>query len=181
MDYNVEFIDISELKPYKNNAKIHNDEQIDMIIKSIEQFGFRQNLVIDKDNVIIIGHGRFAAAKKMGLDVVPCVRITDLTEEQVKALRIADNKIADRGFWDRDILTQELKDIAEKIKMEDFGFEPFELDFDNYIDNFFEEGTLERKKNDENNVTVIVKVEKENIENLKQLLSGNGYSYTIKE
>lgn len=127
MEYNVEFIKVSDLKPYENNVKKHDEEQIEQIIKSIKEFGFKQNLVIDKNNVVVVGHGRLAAAEKMGLDVVPCIRATDLSDEQIKALRIADNKLTEKGIWDNDALAEELKSIADSIDMTDFGFGDFEL------------------------------------------------------
>lgn len=129
MEYNIEFMKVSDLKPYENNIKIHDEQQIQQIINSIKEFGFRQNLVIDKDNVVIIGHGRLAAAERMGLETVPCVRASDLTEEQIKALRIADNKLTEKGLWDNDALSAELKEIANfnSLDMTDFGFGDFEL------------------------------------------------------
>lgn len=127
MEYNVEFIKVSDLKPYKNNVKKHDEEQVEQIIKSIKEFGFKQNLVVDKDNVVVVGHGRLAAAEKMGLEEVPCIRATDLSDEQIKALRIADNKLTEKGIWDNDALAEELKSIADSIDMTDFGFGDFEL------------------------------------------------------
>lgn len=82
MDYNIEFIAVNDLKPYENNAKKHPQEQIDRIVESIKQFGFRQNLVVDADNNVIIGHGRLLAALQMGLEYVPCYRVDDLTERR---------------------------------------------------------------------------------------------------
>lgn len=161
MEYNVEFIKVSDLKPYENNAKKHDDAQIDQIINSIKEFGWRQNLVVDNNNVVIIGHGRLAAAEKMGLDVVPCIRATDLTEEQIKALRIADNKIAEHSSWDNDLLGEELKALADAVDMTDFGFGDFELtiltgdyepepyksdETDGYGDSEREEDLLARKR-----------------------------------
>lgn len=121
MQYKVQFIKISDLKPYKNNAKKHNEQQIEQIANSIKQFGFRQNLVIDKNNVIVVGHGRFEAAKKLGLDVVPCIKAEDLSDEQIKALRLADNKL-NESEWDFDFIDKELENIFD-IDMSDFGFE----------------------------------------------------------
>jgi hypothetical protein len=109
------------LKPYEKNAKKHPAEQVEHIANSIREFGFRQPLVIDKDNVLVIGHGRLLAAKKLGLDTVPCVRADDLTDEQIKALRLADNK-TNESEWDFDLLGDELDDIL-KIDMSMFGFD----------------------------------------------------------
>ena len=118
-------VDINDIKPYAKNAKKHPDEQIARIANSIREFGFRQPLVIDKDNVLVIGHGRLAAAKRLGYDTVPCVRADDLTEEQIKALRLADNK-TNESDWDFDFLDVELDDITD-IDMGQFGFD---LDID---------------------------------------------------
>lgn len=125
MEYAVEFIKVKDIKPYEKNAKKHPQEQIEYIKNSIKEFGFRQNLVIDKDNVIIIGHGRLEAAKQLGLEYVPCIKAEDLTEDQIKALRLADNKVAE-SEWDFDLLDSELDDIFD-IDMGDFGFD---LNFD---------------------------------------------------
>ena len=148
MKYNVEFLKVSDVKPYEKNAKKHDDAQVEQIAKSIEQFGFRQNIVIDKDNVVIIGHGRLLAAQKLGLDVVPCVRATDLTKKQIQALRIADNKIHESSFWDNEMLAEELKDIGEDIKMTDFGFGDFELQIltGDYEPEPFDDGDFEEYK-----------------------------------
>ena len=120
----IEYLPVGSLKPYEKNAKKHPAEQIEHIANSIREFGFRQPLVIDKDNVLVIGHGRLLAAKKLGLDTVPCVRADDLTDEQIKALRLADNK-TNESEWDFDLLGGELDDIFD-IDMEQFGFNQFE-------------------------------------------------------
>ena len=126
MNYKVEFIDTAAIKPYRLNAKKHPREQIDQIAESIRQFGFRQNLVVDSNNVLVIGHGRWLAARKLGLERVPCMRVEDLSEDQLKALRLADNRVSETG-WDEDILKLELDDIAD-LDMADFGFEEFMKD-----------------------------------------------------
>lgn len=119
-------IDINQIIPYAQNAKKHPAEQVDRIANSIREFGFRQPLVIDKDNVLVIGHGRLEAAKRLGYDTVPCVRADDLTEDQIKALRLADNK-TNESDWDVDFLDLELDDITD-IDMSQFGFDVFNPD-----------------------------------------------------
>ena len=114
-------VDINQIKPYAKNAKLHPDEQIGRIANSIREFGFKQPLVIDKNNVLVIGHGRYAAAKRLGYDTVPCLMADDLTEEQIKALRLADNK-TNESDWDIDFLNIELDDITD-IDMSQFGFD----------------------------------------------------------
>lgn len=117
----IEYLPVKQLHEYSRNAKKHPTEQVEHIANSIREFGFRQPLVIDKDNVLVIGHGRPLAAKKLGLDTVPCVRADDLTEEQIKALRLADNK-TNESEWDFDLLGGELDDIFD-IDMSEFGFD----------------------------------------------------------
>ena len=121
---NIQQISINDLKPYPQNAKKHPSEQVEHIANSIREFGFQQPIVVDKDNVVVIGHGRLLAAKKLNMDSVPCVRADDLTDEQIKALRLADNK-TNESEWDFDLLDMELSDI--EIDMEQFGFD---LDID---------------------------------------------------
>lgn len=117
---NVENIKVKDLIPYANNAKKHPDNQVEYIANSIKEFGFKIPVIVDKNNVLIAGHGRLMAAKKLKLTEVPCVRADDLTEEQIKAFRLADNKVAE-SEWDFDILADELDTIFE-LDMDDFGF-----------------------------------------------------------
>jgi hypothetical protein len=118
---NIENIPTSKIKPYERNTKKHSAKQVEQIAASIEQFGFRQPLVVDRDNVLIIGHGRLQAAKRLGLSEVPCVRADDLTDEQARALRIIDNK-TNESEWDLDLLNLELGDFAD-VDLADFGLE----------------------------------------------------------
>lgn len=114
-----ETVKISAIKPYDKNAKKHPKKQVDAVAKSIEKYGFVQPLVIDKDNVIVIGHCRFLAAKKLKLSDVPCVRVEDLTPEQVAELRLIDNK-TNESEWDFAMLTEEMKalDLADFADLE---------------------------------------------------------------
>lgn len=123
------------LTPYSRNAKKHPDEQVEHIANSIREFGFRQPLVIDRDGVLVIGHGRLLAAKKLGLETVPCVRADDLTDEQIKALRLADNKTNESG-WDFAALEEELNELEAEFDMADFGFAENAVDTDALDDLF---------------------------------------------
>lgn len=114
---------INELTPYERNPR-NNSKAIDAVAASIENFGFKVPIVIDKDGVIVAGHTRLAAAKKLGLKEVPCIVADDLTEEQIKAFRLADNKTAEFAEWDPELLEIELQDITE-IDMSEFGFDEF--------------------------------------------------------
>lgn len=117
---------ISEIKPYEKNPR-KNDKSVDKVANSIKEFGFKVPIVIDKNNIIVCGHTRYKAAKKLGLDVVPCVVADDLTDEQIKAYRLADNKVGEDSLWDMDMLNGELDDILN-IDMTDFGFALPEFD-----------------------------------------------------
>ena len=112
----------AELKPYDKNTKKHDDVQINNVVESIKQYGFVQPIVIDKNNVVVIGHCRLLAAKKLKMEKVPCVCVEDLTEEQVKALRIVDNK-SNESDWLNDILELELPDVDLSAFDFDFGLD----------------------------------------------------------
>lgn len=116
------YLSPDELTPYERNAKLHPDDQVEHIANSIREFGFRQPLVIDANNVVVIGHGRLLAAKRLGLDKVPVIKADDLSEAQIKALRLADNK-TNESEWDFDALEVELDELADEFEMSDFGFE----------------------------------------------------------
>lgn len=116
---------ISELKPYEKNPR-KNDEAVKYVMESIKEFGFKVPIIIDKNNVIVCGHTRYKASKKLKLDTVPCIIADDLTEEQIKAFRLADNKVSEKAEWNFDLLDDELKGIFD-FDMTDFGFD-FEND-----------------------------------------------------
>lgn len=107
----IEYLKTHEIKSYVRNMRTHSAEQVDQIIDSIKEFGFTNPILIDKNNIIIAGHGRLEAAKKMRLSSVPCIRLDELNEEQVKALRIADNQLALNAGWDFDLLKAELDSL----------------------------------------------------------------------
>ena len=117
---------VNELIPYENNPRI-NDDAVDYVVNSIKEFGFKVPIVIDSDGVVVAGHTRLKACEKLGIDEVPCIVADDLTPEQVKAFRIADNKTAEKASWDDDLLSDELKDLIDDFDMTDFGFGDFEL------------------------------------------------------
>ena len=116
----------ADLIPYEKNPR-KNDEAVEKVAASIREFGFKVPIVIDKDNVIVAGHTRLKAAEAAGMDEVPCIVADDLTDEQIKAFRLADNKTAEFASWDFDLLTGELQDITD-IDMSEFGFDFSEID-----------------------------------------------------
>lgn len=122
----IESVNIDDLKPYKNNPR-HNDEAVEYVLNSIQQFGFKVPLVIDKNNVIVTGHTRLKAARLLGYTTIPCIRADDLTEDQIKAFRIADNRVSEFATWDYDKLEIELEEID--LDMGEFG-----LDFSTFLD-----------------------------------------------
>ena len=113
---------VSELTPYAANAKKHDKRQIANVAESIKQYGFVQPIVVDRDDVIIIGHCRALAAKKLGMDEVPCISMDDLTPEQVNALRLVDNK-SNESDWDFDLLADELPGLDLSPFDFDWGIE----------------------------------------------------------
>lgn len=126
---------LSDLKPYEKNPR-KNDDAAKYVAESIKSFGFKVPIVIDKDNVIVAGHTRYKAAKKLKLKEVPCVVADDLTDKQIQAYRLADNKVAEMSEWDFDLLNEEL-DCLFDFDMTVFGFdeepeEPVEVREDNF-------------------------------------------------
>lgn len=114
---------VSELIPYINNPR-NNDDAVDAVASSIKNFGFKVPIVVDSNNEIINGHTRLKAAKKLGLETVPVIIADDLTPEQIKAFRLADNKVSELATWDNELLAIELEELAEiDFDMMEFGFE----------------------------------------------------------
>jgi site-specific DNA-methyltransferase (adenine-specific) len=154
----IEYIEINKVIPYENNPRINNNA-IDKVAESIKRFGFKQPIVIDKNNIVVAGHTRLEASKKLGLDKVPCLYADDLTESQIKAYRLADNKTNEFAEWDMDKLQIELQELNDlEFNMSDFGFEEIE----------------EEKEIEEDNFNV-----DENINNIENIKTKVGYIYKI--
>lgn len=117
---------LEELKPYENNPR-KNDEAVEYVANSIKEFGFKVPIIIDKNGVIIAGHTRYKASQQLGLEKVPCIIADDLTEEQIKAFRLADNKVSEKAEWNFDLLEQEIAEI-QNIDMSMFDFDLSSLD-----------------------------------------------------
>lgn len=107
MNQQVVYQDISQIHPYKNNPR-NNEAAIEPVAQSIKRFGFRVPILIDGKGTIIAGHTRYEAAKRLDMDKVPCIRVDDLTDEQIRAYRIADNKVAEASSWNDDVLRAEM-------------------------------------------------------------------------
>lgn len=119
MDNSIVMVKTDNIIPYDRNPR-RNTEAVKYVANSIKEFGFKQPIVVDKDNVIIAGHTRWLAAQTLGLEEVPCIVAEDLTDEQVKAYRLADNKVGEMASWDFDLLAEELASLD--IDMSEFGF-----------------------------------------------------------
>ncbi len=123
---NIIEMNIKDIHPYKNNPRINN-EAVKYVAESIKEFGFKVPIIIDKNNEIICGHTRYKASKSLKLDKVPCIVADDLSEEQIKAFRLADNKVSEKSEWDFNLLQDELSNIIN-IDMATFDFELFNED-----------------------------------------------------
>ena len=129
-------ISVSQLIEYKNNPR-YNDGAVDAVAESIKQFGFKVPIIVDNDYVIVAGHTRLKAARLLGLDKVPCIVADDLTPEQLKAFRLADNKVSEFASWDFNVLGKELAELeCLNFDMCIFGFEQSDIDSDDFGDEF---------------------------------------------
>lgn len=117
----IKMMSVNDIIPYENNPR-DNEDAVDKVAASLREFGFKQPIVVDKDNIVIVGHTRLKAAKKLNMSEVPVLVADDLTDEQVKGYRLADNKTAEFAEWDADLLNFELDGIID-IDMGQFGFE----------------------------------------------------------
>ena len=124
----IENIPIGQLKAYEKNSRTHGKKQISQVVASIKEFGFTNPLLIDENDTLIAGHGILLAAKEMGMDEIPCVRLSHLSDAQKKAYVIADNKIALNSGWDDDLLKSELEEL------DNLGFDVAVTGFDDLLD-----------------------------------------------
>lgn len=124
MALKVEYLKIKDIREYDRNARMHSPEQIGQIISSIDQFGFTNPILIDADSVLIAGHGRLAAATQLDMAEVPAIRLRNLSDKQVKALRIADNQLALNATWDLDLLGAEISELQhDEFDLDLLGFD----------------------------------------------------------
>lgn len=183
---NIVEINIEDLKAYENNPR-NNEQAVDKVAASIEEFGFKVPIIIDRDNVIIAGHTRLLAAKELGLEKVPCIVADDLTSEQVKAFRLADNKVSEYATWDFQKLNLELEELQD-FEMQDFGF--YETSDGEDFSNIFDEPSQPSEADDvqdqaedepeEKSYKVVVHVDsKEEGEQVADLLNENGWDSEV--
>lgn len=146
MQLKIEYLSKNDLKPYANNAKIHTEQQIEQIKKSIEQFGFNDPIAIWHENEIIEGHGRLLAAMEMGdVEFVPVIRLDELTDEQRRAYMLVHNKLTMNTGFDISLLELELEDI-NNLDMTDFGFEEIAEFDEKTLDDMFEDAPEKKEK-----------------------------------
>ena len=120
---NIEQIEISKLVAYENNPKVHPDHQIKQLEKSLKEFGWTTPVLIDDNNVVVAGHGRLEAAMRSNIKSAPCVRLSSLNDHQIKAYRIADNRLSEMGRWDKFILADEFSGLmSSDFNVEATGF-----------------------------------------------------------
>lgn len=137
-------ININDLKSYDNNPRL-NDNAVEPVAKSIQEFGFKVPVVVDRNNHIVCGHTRVKACEMIGIEEVPCIIASDLTDEQIKAFRLVDNKVAEFATWDLEKLDLELNDLD----LTEFGFlttKPQEINWDEVSD--LNENEYEEPKHD---------------------------------
>lgn len=178
-------IKVNDLIPYANNSRLHSDEQVLQIASSIKEFGFLNPIIVDGDNGIIAGHGRVMAAKKLGIDELPCIDASHLTEAQKKAYIIADNKLALNAEWDSDLLKIEIESLQEDdFKLDLLGFDVDELNgilgFDGIAEEDEEESEqdYEDKYKEQYGVIIMCKSAEEQ-EKVFNKMQQNGYEVKV--
>lgn len=145
----IKYVNIDDIKPYENNPRF-NDNAVEYVKNSIKEFGFKVPMILDKDNTIVCGHTRYKSALELGLKEIPVIYADDLTEEQIKAFRIADNKVSEFADWDIELLAEELENID--IDMTEFGVEDVDIEE-------FDEEELDSNR-ERNKVSVQLMIEK---------------------
>ena len=175
----VEQLKVGDLIPYVNNSRTHSDEQVMQVASSIKEFGFTNPILIDDDSGIIAGHGRLMAAKKLGLDEVPCIRLGHLTDAQRKAYVIADNQLALNSGWNSDILALEIKHLEElDFDLTLLGFDDSELA--NFFDPVIEEIKLKEESYSEKFNIIIECDDEQNQESIYNELQEKGYKCQVQ-
>lgn len=171
-------MNIENLIPYEKNPR-NNADAIGLVANSIREFGFKVPIIVDVDNVIVAGHTRYLAAQQLGMESVPCIMADDLTPEQVKAFRLADNKVAEVATWDNELLNLELTDLKVlDFEMSDFGFFN-DLETLPINDEDVETSTTFEHKMKIDNKVVIMTEEEANmlLEKYEKYIEDNGVSY----
>lgn len=176
---------LDQIMPYERNPR-NNDEAIDKVANSIQEFGFKVPIIIDAAGVIVCGHTRYKAAQQLGLEEVPCIMADDLTPYQISAFRLADNKVAEFSEWDFSLLENELVGIKDNLDMSNFGFfETDSMELNDFLDSNYQDekppGSASENEETENSliVTFTFDSEKEKGEILDYLKDSN-FIYEIR-
>lgn len=164
----IEYVDIDSIKPYENNPRI-NDDAVEYVANSIKEFGFKVPIIVDKDNVIVTGHTRYKASQQLGLKEVPIIKADDLNKKQIKAFRLADNKVADFSYFDNTKLLEELDGLDDIFT----GF-----DFSETFEDILDESDTSILGEEEQIYKIIIKsVNKEDIDKVRQFCEDNNIGY----
>lgn len=166
----IEMLAIADIKPYENNPRV-NDLAAEKVAESIKAYGFRNPIIIDNNGVVVCGHTRLKAAEKLGIKKVPCLRVTDLTEEQIKEFRLVDNKTSEFAWWDVGKLDIELADLSS-FDSELFGFENVDFTNENFEDEFGEADVREDEELDKSKVTF--DIPRDRISDVRRYRQANG-------
>ena len=173
---------VSDLTPYARNARTHSDAQVAQIAASIKEFGFTQPILLDGENGIIAGHGRWQAAFKMGMAEVPTIELAHLTDAEKRAYILADNKLALNSGWDEEMLKVELSDLKNVMDLDITGFSPFEVntifDEENDVDEEWK-GMPEFNQQDKTSFRHVI-VHFENNDDVAEFFSIIGQGHTDK-
>lgn len=174
---NIIFKSIEDIKPYENNPRI-NDKAVKHVKKSIKRFGFKNPIIVDSDGIIICGHTRYKASIELGLEEVPCIIADDLTEKQIKAYRLADNKTGEIAEWDIELLSLELDELKLDFDMQDFGFDMFQ---DSEISEESKESVPEDLSDKVKSTfeVIVTCADEEDLENTYNALTEEGYQCRV--
>lgn len=142
----IEYVPLDKLKPYERNARKHGDKDIDAIAASIKRFGFKDPIGVWGKDIIVEGHGRLLAAKKLNLAEVPIIRLDDLTDEERRMYALAHNKTAELSAWDFDTMDTELEELGEMFDVEELGFDVAEKVSMEDLDALFAEAQVIEKE-----------------------------------
>ena len=163
---------LTDVIPYENNPR-KNDEAVEYVIKSIKDFGFKIPIIIDRNGIIVTGHTRYKAAQKLGMETIPCIIADDLTDEQIKAFRLADNKVGENAEWDYNLLSEEIDRLCD-FNFEEYGFDNIEVDDD--ISNDFLE-----TKTDPGLFGVTLSFSSDSKQIINRYIKKNGKEYIVNE
>lgn len=140
----IEYKKIKDIIPYENNPRVI-EKAVDAVEKSIKKFGFKNPIILDKNNIIVAGHTRLKAAEKLGIENIPVIYANDLTDEQIRAFRLADNKVSEISEWDFDKLEKELN-LIENLNMSEFGFNLSDICLDVDDEDFLKDTEITKSK-----------------------------------